>query len=342
MNENGSDGGDYNAYGGSTNSYDEMGNSQPVRKSNPKSRGDVLKRFLSKAESSLAYNIFKVSIPVSKFITTILVLSLSPGGYRPLGVWFFLMLVNDLFAIVLRSLVLYNLIEMNRTKRSSTIPDLLNYQEIENKAIKYQDIIYGSSSLVLMSSERFKRRAQVKKVLMVFWWLKVIFYCLLIIIGQAMFVRMPVEDRRKQYARAVLALIYLIFGYMYLCMPIVFLFVGCFVTRRTSWGLIDWLKKVCKKSEISKSQLGKLSVLKYVSNSDLPGYHECIICTRSYKEGENIVTLKCDPSHHFHEKCVKKELKKQKCCPICEKGLSRNSENSAYSSVTSEVQTERG
>jgi len=342
MNENNSDQEYLAHYRESTNS-EGMNDPIPNQNSNQRSRADILKRFLSKAESSLAYNIFKVLVPVSKFVTTILVLSLSEGGcYRPLGVWFFFMLVNDVIAIVLRALVLYNLIEMNRTKRSSTIPDLLIYQELEPKALKYQDILYGSSSLILMSSERFKRRERIKQVLMVIWWLKVIFYCLLIIYGQAMFVRMPIECRRQEYPRALLALIYLIFGYLYLCMPILFLFIGCFVMGRSSWGLVDYLKKVARKRGLTKSQLGKLEVEKYVANSDLPGFHECSICTRAYKEGENIVRLRCDPSHHFHEQCAKKELKQKKCCPICERRINRDSEASAasFKSVSSEVQND--
>ena len=336
MNEENSDQ-EYNPLLRESTNNEGMNDPIPNQNSNRKSRADLLKRFLSKAESSVYYNIFKVFVPVSKFVTTILVLTLSEGGcYRPLGVWFFCMLINDVIAIVLRALVLYNLIEMNRTKRSSTIPDLLIYQELEPKALKYQDILYGSSSLILMSSERFKRRERIKQVLMVIWWLKVIFYCLLIIYGQAMFVRMPIECRRSEYPRAVLALIYLIFGYLYLCMPILFLFIGCFVMGRSSWGLVDYLKKVARKSGLTKSEIGKLEVEKYVENSDLPGFHECSICTRAYKEGEDIVKLKCDPSHHFHKQCAKKEFKKKKCCPICEKRINKDSA-SAASSFKSEI-----
>ena len=46
---------------------------------------------------------------------------------------------------------------------------------------------------------------------------------------------------------------------------------------------------------------------------------QCLICLEDIEKGDDIITLKCDSSHFFHSKCIKKWLKYHISCPICEK-----------------------
>jgi len=295
-------------------------------KANPKTDkgNDVLKRILTKAEKSVFYNFIKVAVPFLTLLATVLILSLTHENCpERLDYWFYLMAVNDAIAFILRALVLHNIIQMNKTRKSdSVIPDLLNLQTQE---VKYHNVLYGSSSLVLTSSERFKKREKTKHCLMVFWWLKVVFYFALIILGTILYIQSSPECQEK----TSLALMYLVMGYCYMTIPTMLFIICAVFFGRAKLNPCNCIRNLCKKSKMTKSELGRLKSEKY--NGDLPGYHECSICNKLYKEGENIVRLDCDVTHHFHEKCVKKELKKTNSCPICGFELKSEAGNVSFS-----------
>ncbi len=283
---------------------------------------DFLSFLLSKAEKSIPYNITKVTLPFAALVTTTIVLSLSePACAESLNYFFFLMVINDLLAVILRSLVLYNLVEPTmQRKRDSTVPDLL----IPDEDLRQNNFIYGSSSLVLISSKKLKRRRKLKKTVMVVWWLKAIYYVALIIYGQIVFANHCGSD-----VRCILALVYLIMGYLYIGVPALVLLVAIIFLGKKCWNPFKCLKGLCKKKKMSDSELNQFTVERF--NIDLPGFHECGICNKQYEKREFILRLTCDETHHFHEKCIRKELQKTNCCPICgfnfkESGTNRDEE----------------
>ena len=303
--------------------YNGKANENPNIKG-PKSRqSDILKKLLSKAETSVPYNFLKVTVPFLTLLATTLVLTLAHEECEAkLNFWFYLMAVNDAMAVILRSLVLYNLIQMNKTRKSdSLIPDLLNLQ---SQDLRYQNILYGSSSLILTSSQKFKKREKAKKALMVIWWLKVMFYFGLIVYGQYLYINAPPCGEKT-----LLALMYLIMGYLYMVTPTLVFIVCAVLFRKGRCNPCCCLKNLCKKPKMTKSELKKLKSEKF--QGDLPGYHECGVCNKPYKEGENIVMLGCDETHHFHEKCIKNELKKTNICPICGWDIKSEVANASFS-----------
>jgi Ring finger domain len=46
--------------------------------------------------------------------------------------------------------------------------------------------------------------------------------------------------------------------------------------------------------------------------------NECAICLNEFGKDEQVVQLKCHPSHIFHENCIGDTIKKGKpLCPLC-------------------------
>ncbi len=43
----------------------------------------------------------------------------------------------------------------------------------------------------------------------------------------------------------------------------------------------------------------------------------CIICTEEIRQGNEILILKCNPRHYFHDYCIKSWLVRKLNCPIC-------------------------
>lgn len=44
---------------------------------------------------------------------------------------------------------------------------------------------------------------------------------------------------------------------------------------------------------------------------------QCVICTEEINEGDQIIKLRCNPSHIFHDTCIKAWLKRRVNCPLC-------------------------
>ncbi|KAA1098742.1 hypothetical protein PGTUg99_005251 [Puccinia graminis f. sp. tritici] len=58
--------------------------------------------------------------------------------------------------------------------------------------------------------------------------------------------------------------------------------------------------------------------LKLESNEpDRQAAPSCSVCLDAYLPDEAVVTLPCDPSHHFHLHCAKGWLEAQQDCPVC-------------------------
>jgi len=80
------------------------------------------------------------------------------------------------------------------------------------------------------------------------------------------------------------------------------------------------LNCIRKRKEQKKFRLlNKLKVKKF--SDTLPGTHECSICILEYENNDDIVQLKCNPLHHFHDECIKPWLKANGKCPLCRMSL---------------------
>ncbi len=44
---------------------------------------------------------------------------------------------------------------------------------------------------------------------------------------------------------------------------------------------------------------------------------DCCICKCDYEDGDDLILLKCDKSHNFHDECLTQWLKINKVCPMC-------------------------
>jgi len=44
---------------------------------------------------------------------------------------------------------------------------------------------------------------------------------------------------------------------------------------------------------------------------------QCAICLNSFTDEDQVVELKCDKKHIFHEQCIKDWLKRKLECPLC-------------------------
>ena len=47
------------------------------------------------------------------------------------------------------------------------------------------------------------------------------------------------------------------------------------------------------------------------------GHDPCTICAVEYCETDEVVVMKCDERHLFHEECIKRWLRINSNCPIC-------------------------
>jgi len=276
-----------------------------------KAQADFLKQIFSKTEGSIHISIIRLTIPLFKLIATIVVISGNGSvdeDVAKLNKWFVLIMINDLISVILKSLVIKNQLDLEKARRSSTLPDLLRI----DGNFQVDDILGGTSASVdIMSSSRYNKINKTKRILDLLWWLKVAFHVGLVVYGNILYSDCPVNEGS---ARMTLALVHLVIGYIYIGVPTLLIFFTFL------WFAVISLR-LCKKETKKKKrpsqqiELDKLKTEKYMGN--IEGYHECSICGKEYTKGQDIIRLDCNSTHHFHKNCLKTELKKANSCPLC-------------------------
>eukprot|EP01017_Pseudomicrothorax_dubius_P011038 TRINITY_DN14056_c0_g1_i2.p1 TRINITY_DN14056_c0_g1~~TRINITY_DN14056_c0_g1_i2.p1 ORF type:complete len:300 (+),score=14.07 TRINITY_DN14056_c0_g1_i2:73-972(+) len=64
------------------------------------------------------------------------------------------------------------------------------------------------------------------------------------------------------------------------------------------------------------------------SRERFPEHSECIICRSPYEPGDEVMRMRCHPSHYFHVECIRSWLLIRGTCPVCRVRVDRASEES--------------
>jgi len=273
---------------------------------------DFLQKILSRLDASLKISILRLLLPLIKLIITAIVLANNNGGCdKELDVWFGLLISSDAIAVILKALAVKNLVELENVRRSTSIGDLL-YMDGNNRA---SDMLSSLTMIDQTKSGKFKKKMKAKKFVRYAWWVKLVYYFGLIIYGNYLYSHIPDKCMDEERVRITLALIHLIIGYIYVGMPVfVFLFTfACFTGKNIRSMRIH--SKLFKKKKVYQIEMDKLKTERFTGK--IEGYPECSVCGQEYKSGDEILRLNCDSTHHFHKKCVRHELRKTNCCPLC-------------------------
>jgi len=288
---------------------------QEATVSSPKAQADFIKLIFSRFEGNIPVSKIRLTIPLLKLLTTIIVLSVTEKGCDNVGrlnKWFGLIIVSDVLAVVLKSLVLKNQIAEESVRRSSSnLPDLL---QIDGN-FQLDDLI-GTSSLDGKTGSKYIKITKTKRILNLLWWLKVVFHLGLILYGNILYSHTEPCGNNQGSARMILAVIHLVIGYIYVGVPILFILLVFVWFTGKSLKSHRFFKKLFKKNKnVQHIELDKLKTEKY--SGDIEGYPECSICGKQYTKGQDIIRLDCNSTHHFHKSCLKAELKKVSACPLC-------------------------
>lgn len=73
-----------------------------------------------------------------------------------------------------------------------------------------------------------------------------------------------------------------------------------------------------RKRGLSKIDVDSIPAFVY-SRPDEVSTPDCCICLNNFERGEMLVALPCHKKHSFHSACVRQWLRKQNCCPLCQK-----------------------
>lgn len=141
---------------------------------------------------------------------------------------------------------------------------------------------------------------------------KVVYYALFFY-GQFLYYYYPPTCVETDTSVRNLILFYIISGYIYIGMPIIFVAGTCLCLPFVM--LWAYLFGEGNKTPVTTKLINKLPVFAF--KESLPGNHECSICIVEYKLEDKIIQLKCSPMHHFHADCLKKWLKINGLCPVC-------------------------
>jgi len=278
----------------------------------PNTQRDFLQKILSRVDASLKISILRLLLPLTKLIITAIVLAKNNGGCdKELDVWFGLLISSDAIAVVLKALVVKNLVDLDRVQRSGSLGDLLHM----DGNIRAQDMLSSLTVIDTTKSGRYKKKKRTQRIIKLIWWLKVVYYFCLVLYGNLLYSRIPEPCMAEEPVRITLALIHLIIGYVYVGMPVaVVLLTFVWFTGRNLRSM-RIMSKVFKKKKVFQIEMDKLKVERFAGT--IEGYPECSVCEREYKAGEEILRLNCDSTHHFHKNCVRQELRKTNCCPLC-------------------------
>lgn len=115
----------------------------------------------------------------------------------------------------------------------------------------------------------------------------------------------------------VLFIVYMVMGVLYAFLPLLFCCMLCCCANQI---LRIWARHFIPPGQeaINDNVLKNLPRKKYIKDDPEMQYREdCCICKCDYEEGEELIVLKCDKSHYFHEQCLSEWLKINKVCPMC-------------------------
>jgi len=141
---------------------------------------------------------------------------------------------------------------------------------------------------------------------------KTIYYCLFVY-GQVLYLQSSAACAEIAPTIKNIALLYIVFAYFYIAMPVIFVVVACLCLPFVLTSVYFFSKT--DKVPTGENVINKLPIMTY--SKPLPGNNECSICIMEYQEGDQVIQLKCSPMHHFHEGCVKKWLRINGLCPVC-------------------------
>lgn len=112
----------------------------------------------------------------------------------------------------------------------------------------------------------------------------------------------------------ILALIFILMGYLYMCLPMALICCLCMCIPILILILIviDTRNQTPATEEI----ISRLRVDDYDPDRHL-GEKSCAICSDEFRSDVKIVPLSCDSRHIFHENCIKTWLRLNSVCPLC-------------------------
>ncbi|CAG9334216.1 unnamed protein product [Blepharisma stoltei] len=111
-----------------------------------------------------------------------------------------------------------------------------------------------------------------------------------------------------------LSLIYIIFGYLHFCWPVLFCCCLCLCIPVLILGLAVFGRG--SQTPATKEMLEKLVAEEY-DPSKHTGDRTCAICSEEFQISDKVCALPCDGRHIFHENCIKNWLKVNAICPLC-------------------------
>eukprot|EP01017_Pseudomicrothorax_dubius_P005782 TRINITY_DN11537_c0_g2_i2.p1 TRINITY_DN11537_c0_g2~~TRINITY_DN11537_c0_g2_i2.p1 ORF type:complete len:306 (+),score=20.91 TRINITY_DN11537_c0_g2_i2:142-1059(+) len=248
-------------------------------------------------------------IALAKILFTSIVL-ISHSGYScngwELEIWLITMLIHDLMNIFAQILWKYAE-ELQRERDASALS--VSYDEFQEGLDSLALDFHVSSSLTRIERIRKAVRALTLAIhllfIVLFTWGHFIYF----------------NDRQcsvlspKEY---LLLSVFLLLGYIYflgiLCLVIIF--AVCFILFLIILSFFNSPAIQPTPAEV----LDSLPTFPYDSRL-FTDHTMCVICRNDYVAEEVLMRLPCNPSHYFHERCIRTWLGTNGTCPICRKRI---------------------
>jgi len=250
-------------------------------------------------------NLLAMFIALSKVAASSAVLATNNLCFNVFQNLIILMLIHDVFNLLLKISMSISVFRANRTVTSDAPRDGEDLNSVQREV----ELNLQRRRAVQNLTKMLKFGLGVSK------YLDILYFCLFFSANICYFLFVNHRSCPNENEQNLL-LALLILGHLWFLGPLSLLIIlGIF-----SPIIPPILNCIRKRKEQKKFRLlNKLKVKKF--SDTLPGTHECSICILEYENNDDIVQLKCNPLHHFHDECIKPWLKANGKCPLCRMSL---------------------
>jgi len=250
-------------------------------------------------------NLFAISLALTKVAASCAVLATNNLCFNAFQILIVLMLIHDSLNLLIK---IYMSISVFRANRIITSEPSRAGQDL-NSVQREVELNLQRRRAIQNLTKMLKFGVEVSK------YLDILYFCVFFSANICYFLFVNHRSCPNENEQNLL-LAFLIIGHLWFLGPLTLLILlGIF-----SPIIPPILNCIRKRKEQKKFQLlNKLKVKKF--SNTLPGTHECSICILEYENNDDIIQLKCNPMHHFHDECIKPWLKANGKCPLCRSSL---------------------
>ncbi|KAL4500518.1 hypothetical protein ABPG72_002942 [Tetrahymena utriculariae] len=251
-------------------------------------------------------------ICISKITATTICFQTNDTSFSPLLLWVYLMLIYDIT-------YLFHLIGATIAVARCSEEDLL-YGDPEQEEISdtnLQSFIFQQFLLSCRPINGLKLQENAEKKFinnLRYGEFCRLFYMILFIYGNVIFCADAICSPDRDEIYYYLTVVYLIFGYIYLSIPLLLCLFWPFIAIYTYCS--DIWSEVSQRPPVRQDNLNKLTIQCY-KEIEKPVEKDCTICFMQYEPDDKLVVMPCNKLHYFHEECVKKWLESNGNCPMC-------------------------